>query len=125
MGLGALGYDGGGYTGPGGRKQPAGVVHKGEVVWSQLDVARGGGVAAVEAMRRGLRGYADGGSPGGAALVRLGRRPEDSEMPGGRSSSRELKVTQNFYNPVLADRSSDSQRQQEAGRKLRVATRNS
>lgn len=51
----------GGYTGPGGKNQPAGVVHKGEVVWSQDDVARAGGVAAVEAMRRGMPGYASGG----------------------------------------------------------------
>lgn len=46
-------YDSGGYTGAGGKKQIAGLVHKGEVVFSQDDVARNGGVAAVEAMRRG------------------------------------------------------------------------
>lgn len=51
----------GGYTGPGGVYEPAGVVHKGEVVWSQLDIARAGGVAVVEAMRRGIRGYSMGG----------------------------------------------------------------
>ena len=47
------GFSEGGYTGPGGVNQPAGVVHKGEVVWSQADISRFGGVAAVEAMRRG------------------------------------------------------------------------
>ncbi|PBB93214.1 hypothetical protein CK215_04360 [Mesorhizobium sp. WSM3864] len=46
-------YDTGGYTGPGGKKKVAGLVHKGEVVFSQDDVARNGGVAAVQAMRRG------------------------------------------------------------------------
>ena len=46
-------WDTGGYTGPGGRKQVAGLVHKGEVVWSQDDVRRAGGVAAVEGMRHG------------------------------------------------------------------------
>ncbi|MEO4000310.1 tape measure protein [Mesorhizobium sp. CAU 1732] len=51
----------GGYTGPGGKNQPAGVVHKGEVVWSQADVAAAGGVGIVEAMRRG---YANGGPVG-------------------------------------------------------------
>lgn len=56
-----LGWSSGGYTGPGGKNQPAGIVHKGEVVWSQEDVARAGGVGAVESMRRGLGGYADGG----------------------------------------------------------------
>ncbi len=59
------GYSAGGYTGQGGVNEPAGVVHKGEVVWSQADVARAGGVGIVEAMRQGLRGYADGGPVGG------------------------------------------------------------
>lgn len=47
------GFATGGYTGPGGTNQPAGVVHKGEVVWSKRDVAAAGGVAQVEAMRTG------------------------------------------------------------------------
>ncbi|HVI28100.1 tape measure protein [Hansschlegelia sp.] len=59
-----LGFADGGYTGPGGVHEPAGVVHKGEVVWSQDDVARAGGVAAVEGMRLGRRGYARGGVVG-------------------------------------------------------------
>lgn len=41
--------------------QPAGVVHKGEVVWSQQDIARAGGVGVVEALRKGMKGYAHGG----------------------------------------------------------------
>ncbi len=57
-------FDVGGYTGPGGVKEPAGVVHRGEVVWSQRDIARAGGVGVVEAMRLGYRGYADGGFVG-------------------------------------------------------------
>ncbi|MHA3063086.1 tape measure protein [Acinetobacter sp. ANC 4641] len=60
-------YDGG-YTGSGGKYDVAGVVHKGEVVWSQEDVARSGGVVAVERARRGgISGYADGGVVGGFA----------------------------------------------------------
>ena len=60
--LGGIGlYSGGGYTGPGGVNEPRGVVHAGEVVWSQADVARAGGPATVEAMRLGRRGYASGG----------------------------------------------------------------
>ncbi|MCD4663127.1 phage tail length tape measure family protein [Agrobacterium sp.] len=51
----------GGYTGPGGVHEPRGVVHAGEVVWSQRDVARAGGPAVVDAMRLGKRGYASGG----------------------------------------------------------------
>jgi hypothetical protein len=48
----------GGYTGPGGKNQFAGYVHKGEIVWSQADIARSGGLGNVEALRRG---YANGG----------------------------------------------------------------
>lgn len=58
-GAGSGGYSEGGYTGPGDKHQPAGIVHAGEVVFSQKDVARFGGVVAVESAR--LRGYASGG----------------------------------------------------------------
>ncbi|WP_336141980.1 tape measure protein [Acinetobacter sp. 102] len=54
------GFANGGYTGPGSKYDPAGIVHKGEVVFSQADVARWGGVGNVEAMRTG-KGFADGG----------------------------------------------------------------
>lgn len=56
---GLFGFDRGGYTGPGGRKQPAGLVHKGEVVFNQDDVRRHGGPAATEALRRGMMVAAD------------------------------------------------------------------
>lgn len=53
----------GGFTGYGGKFDPAGIVHKGEVVWSQEDIKRWGGVSVVEAMRTSQppKGYADGG----------------------------------------------------------------
>ncbi|MCS6126690.1 phage tail tape measure protein [Shewanella baltica] len=65
--VGDTGFSSGGYTGTGGKYEPAGIVHKGEVVWSQRDVAAAGGVATVEAMRKGNKGYANGGIVGGAA----------------------------------------------------------
>lgn len=64
-----LGFDEGGYTGPGGKKQAAGVVHAGEVVFSQADVAAHGGPAAVDALRRSRRGYASGGIVTPAAVA--------------------------------------------------------
>lgn len=57
----ALGFSEGGYTGPGGKYEPAGIVHKGEVVFSQADVAMMGGANRVNAMRPTFKGYADGG----------------------------------------------------------------
>ena len=60
----------GGYTGPGGKFEPAGIVHKGEGVLSQEDMAALGGVHAFNALRAALRsGYASGGVVGGAAAA--------------------------------------------------------
>lgn len=69
---GGYGWAEGGYTGHGGVNEPAGIVHKGEVVWSQSDVARAGGVGVVEGMRQGLKGYADGGLVGNRQALRQG-----------------------------------------------------
>lgn len=86
------GYAQGGYTGPGGKHQVAGVVHAGEVVFSQSDVARAGGVGMVEAMR--LRGYADGGyvtpfanAPSPADLGFTLRAAPNVRMPAPRDSA--------------------------------------
>lgn len=46
------GFSDGGFTGSGGKYEPAGIVHKGEVVWSQEDIKRWGGVGLVENMRK-------------------------------------------------------------------------
>jgi len=64
----STGFAEGGFTGHGEKYQPAGVVHKGEVVWSQADVAMAGGASRVDSMRPTYprrsrnRGYADGGA---------------------------------------------------------------
>ena len=63
--LGGLGlYDKGGYTGIGGKYQPAGVVHKGEYVFDAQSVRRIG----VNNLER-IRGYAAGGYVGGGQSV--------------------------------------------------------
>lgn len=89
------GYSTGGYTGDGGVHQPAGVVHKGEVVWSQRDVARAGGVEVVEAMRKGLKGYDSGGAVAtpvgsgmavGAINVRVMNAPAGTTASASRNS---------------------------------------
>ena len=98
FGSGGWGYASGGYTGPGHRNQPAGVVHKGEVVWSQHDIARAGGVGVVEAMRRGLRGYASGGVVGGRSVVAPGvtvnvhNAPAGTEVRESRGAGGELQL---------------------------------
>lgn len=57
-----IGFAGGGYTGDGGKFQPAGIVHKGEYVMDAVTVRRVG-VANLDS----LRGYADGGLVGSMA----------------------------------------------------------
>lgn len=54
--MGGGGWARGGWTGPGGMNEYAGPAHREEVIWSKGDVARAGGVGAVESMRRGQRG---------------------------------------------------------------------
>lgn len=56
VGIPNRGFSVGGYTGTGGVNEAAGVVHKGEVVFNQRDVAKFGGWRAVEALRRGGAG---------------------------------------------------------------------
>lgn len=81
------GYSVGGYTGYGGMYEPAGIVHKGEVVWSQTDIARAGGVAVVEAMRKGLRGYADGGAAATPAYTPPTYTPPIAVRQGGSDTT--------------------------------------
>lgn len=81
----------GGFTGPGGKYEPAGIVHKGEVVWSQADVARAGGVGAVEALRKG---YANGG-PVGISVP---------SVPSLRSMSAQSAGVVVNFNPVVDNR---------------------
>lgn len=60
--IGSMGWDAGGFTGPGGKYEPAGIVHKGEGVLSQEDVRALGGERGFNSLRLMLRrGYADGG----------------------------------------------------------------
>lgn len=75
-----FGFSSGGYTGAGGVHEPAGIVHKGEVVFSQRDVARFGGVSAVENMR--VRGYANGGVVGGGYVVNNSYSSQNSQSSG-------------------------------------------
>lgn len=65
-------YDIGGYTGAGGKYETAGLVHRGEFVFSQ-EAVRSAGVGNLDALHRGLRGYADGGGVGVADALRAFR----------------------------------------------------
>jgi hypothetical protein len=64
-------YDEGGYTGPGGRYEPAGIVHRGEYVFDQKAVDRIG----VGNLMMLQRGYADGGPVGMPSIPNLTSGP--------------------------------------------------
>ncbi|KQP16539.1 hypothetical protein ASF26_01505 [Methylobacterium sp. Leaf93] len=55
-----FGFADGGYTGAGMRLEPAGIVHRGEYVIDRASVVRIG-IGTLDAIRKGARGYADGG----------------------------------------------------------------
>ena len=69
------GYAGGGYTGPGGKYDPAGVVHRGEFVFDQKSTSAIGIGTLYSLMRQArgarsvTRGYANGGAVGGGSGV--------------------------------------------------------
>lgn len=65
--LGLSAYDSGGYTGNGGKYDPAGVVHKGEFVFTKEATQRLGVDNLYRLMDAGKRGYASGGHVGGSA----------------------------------------------------------
>ena len=67
FGLPVPGFASGGYTGAGGTLDPAGVVHKGEYVFSKRAVDRMGKAELDMLHAAGMRGYATGGLVGDAA----------------------------------------------------------
>lgn len=64
-------YDSGGYTGPGGKYEPAGIVHKDEFVFTK-EATAAIGVGNLYAMMHNARGYASGGLFGRAPMFGLG-----------------------------------------------------
>lgn len=99
-----VGFSGGGYTGPGGVHEEAGVVHKGEVVWSQKDIQRFGGVAAVEALRKGDVSAVT--SPASASAVRGSSAamaaPEIKIYVGGDGSGGSVSATEGYEQMGIA-----------------------
>ncbi|KAK69094.1 phage tail tape measure protein, lambda family [Bordetella bronchiseptica 980-2] len=76
--LDSIQFSSGGYTGDGGRFEPAGIVHRGEGVLNQDEIRALGGASGFAALRRSIRtGHAVGGMAGSPALP----------PPAGRSRS--------------------------------------
>ena len=92
----------GGYTGAGGKYDPAGIVHRGEVVWSQEDIRAWGGVGIVESLRK-HRGYADGGIVAAPSLqvptmqMPVIQAPQLNDNAAQIAQSTSFNANQNFY----------------------------
>ena len=80
------GFSGGGYTGHGGKYEPAGIVHKGEGVLTQEEIKALGGPQGFEDLRKSIRrGYATGGLV--ADTHRVGMGAVSAINSGGANSS--------------------------------------
>lgn len=82
------GFANGGYTGHGGKYEPAGVVHKGEGVLTQEEVKALGGPQGFEDLRKSIRrGYATGGLVADTHRVGMGAVSAINSGGGNSSSS--------------------------------------
>ncbi|MUO83991.1 tape measure protein [Agrobacterium vitis] len=107
-----LGFADGGYTGAGGKYEPAGVVHKGEYVFDADAVRKAGGPAGLDAMRKRLKGYSSGGYVGPSAP----RMPDLSRAASSKASAVQISI-----NPVIDNRGASVEavaRQEQAMNKL-------
>lgn len=112
---GMFGFDEGGYTGDGAKMDPAGVVHKGEYVL-KAEAVRRIGIANLDAMNTGVRGYAEGGYVGFASLPTL---PHGASMGqgGGQRQGVDVRLHFNSDFDLIATIDGQAQRvaRQEAG----------
>jgi len=103
-----FGFADGGYTGPGGKHDVAGIVHAGEWVVPQEVVNRPGMLPFLNQLTYG-RGYADGGLVGGN-VSRPSREPAPTN-----SGTRTTQVQVSLSMPITVERGKTSERQQQAG----------
>ncbi|EPG4808055.1 transglycosylase SLT domain-containing protein, partial [Acinetobacter baumannii] len=107
------GFADGGYTGNGLKHTPAGIVHKGEVVWSQEDIKRWGGVSVVESMRQSNpSGYANGGYVSNNQSDAIAIRRESRQFEAINSNQSQLNTNEkpiNVYVTVNADGTSKTE----------------
>jgi lambda family phage tail tape measure protein len=94
---GLLGFASGGYTGDGGKFEPAGVVHKGEFVFSKETVQRLGADNLARLHQNARKGYAGGGlvSDAGKVARAVSGRPVDSAQAPAPNVSINAPVTVN------------------------------
>ncbi|WP_316506317.1 phage tail length tape measure family protein [Klebsiella grimontii] len=89
----AVGFSSGGYTGPGGKYQPAGIVHKGEYVFDQASTNRIG-VSQLEALRNGKPLDATLSKPG------FGTGVQNVNSDNSRKTTIHAPIEQHFHSPA-------------------------
>jgi lambda family phage tail tape measure protein len=120
----AYGFSDGGYTGDGGKNEPMGVVHGGEVVIRKEVVEQPGMRRYLEQLNKDGKGYADGGYVGGssgsstaspAGQVLIQQTIQVSDSAGGTASQQDTQALGQAYADV-AKRGA----QQEIAKELQV-----
>ncbi|AYZ20726.1 phage tail protein [Klebsiella sp. FDAARGOS_511] len=89
----AVGFASGGYTGPGDKYQPAGIVHKGEYVFDQASTNRIG-VSQLEALRNGKPLDATLSKPG------FGTGVQNVNSDNSRKTTIHAPIEQHFHSPA-------------------------
>ncbi|KZK76481.1 hypothetical protein PsW64_05210 [Pseudovibrio sp. W64] len=84
-----FGFDGGGWTGPGGKYTPKGIVHGDEYVFSR-EATRKLGVANLDALHKSAKGFARGGFVGGP--VPMIPKPAAILAPANRNTPSEIRL---------------------------------
>lgn len=107
------GFANGGYTGYGGKYEPAGVVHKGEGVLTQEEVKALGGPQGFEDLRKSIRrGYATGGLVTDTHRVGMGAVSAINSGGGNGSSSGDVNITVNVTDSGVTTQSNQSDQKQ-------------
>ena len=107
------GFASGGYTGHGGKYEPAGVVHKGEGVLTQEEVKALGGPQGFEDLRKSIRrGYATGGLVADTHRVGMGAVNAINSGGGNGSGSSDVNITVNVTDSGVTTQSNQSDQKQ-------------
>lgn len=117
-----FGFAQGGYTGPGGKFQPKGIVHAGEGVLSQPEIAAIGGESGFNALRVAIRrGYADGGFVGGSSRVEVAKQQSRASGRHRGAYGADFNQTVNIQVEGRVDNRTKAQIAAEVGRESRRA----
>ena len=107
------GFADGGFTGHGGKYEPAGVVHKGEGVLTQEEVKAIGGPQGFEDLRKSIRrGYATGGLVTDAHRVGIGAVSAINSGGGNSSSSGDVNITVHVTDSGVTTQSNQADQKQ-------------